>query len=127
VQHAQLVTTVLLAQLLHLLAQMAPDLPPPVKAHALLVQLVNPAAPVWRSPVITTGTVLHQLAQLSLMAASVLLEPTFRQTREGRRLLLTAAPAQLESTALLVEWLEPALLAISASVELHHRHLRELH
>jgi len=76
--------------------------------------------------VITTDTVLHRLAQLGLMAASVLLEPTFQQTREGRRLLLTAAPAQLESTALLVEWLEPVLLAISARVELHHRHLQEL-
>ena len=76
---------------------------------------------------ITTGTVLHQLAQLNLMAASVLLEPTFHQTREGRRPLLSAAPAQLESTALLVEWLEPVLQATSARVELRHRHLPGLH
>jgi hypothetical protein len=77
--------------------------------------------------VITTDTVLHQLAQLSLMEAYVLLGRTFHQMREGRRLLLTAAPAQLESTALLVEWLEPVLLAISARVELRHQHLQELH
>ena len=75
---------------------------------------------------ITTGTVLRQLAQLNLTAASVLLEPTFHQMREGRRRLPTAAPAQLESTALLVAWLEPVLLVISASAELHHRHLQEL-
>jgi len=46
VQHAQLVTIVLLALLLHLLAQTAPDLPPLAKAHAQPVQLVNPAVPV---------------------------------------------------------------------------------
>ena len=45
-QHAQLVTIVLLALLLHLLAQTAPDLLPLAKAHAQPVQLVNPAAPV---------------------------------------------------------------------------------
>ena len=43
-RHAQLATIALLALLLHLLAQMAPDLPPLVKAHAQPVLLVNPAA-----------------------------------------------------------------------------------
>ena len=77
---------------------------------------------------ITTGIVLQALAQPSHMAHSVLQEPIFLQTLEGRSPLLAVPPVQLQSTALLVVWLEPVLQATSAGAELHrrlhqHRHL----